>query len=129
MAQAQMSASQTRCHRLHAPGRAGGEIGHRLHAAPAGRQRAFQRVLTIRAQVQENEVPAFTRSALHEVRAYIERHGLLIDGPPFVLSRPAPAHRVDVEAGWPTRGAPGSGRIQSGAIPASRLSRSDRMPS
>lgn len=128
MAQARMTAPRARSHRVHTPGRVGAEVVHRLHAAPAGRQRAFQRVLTIRAQVQEDEVPAFTRSALQEVRAYIERHGLLIDGPPFVLSRPAPAHRVDVEAGWPTRGAPGSGRIQSGAIPASRLSRSDRMP-
>jgi hypothetical protein len=86
---------------------------------------AFQPVLTIRARVPTDEVPAFTRDALQEIRAYIERHHLRAEGPPFSIRHHASSGLVDVETGWPTRGAPGSGRIHSGALPASRLRSTD----
>jgi hypothetical protein len=77
----------------------------------------FRPVLTIRAQVHEDEVAAFTRDALQELRSYIEQHHVEVSGPPFSICRRVSGDRVDVEAGWPTGGAPGSGRIHGGMLP------------
>lgn len=87
----------------------------------------FQSVLTIRAQVREDEVASFTRTALRDIRSYIEQHHLQVEGPPFSICREVSADQVDVEAGWPTAGAPGSGPIHSGVLPAARLRLRDHL--
>jgi hypothetical protein len=87
----------------------------------APRPNAFRPVLSIRAEVDEADVPRFTREALTEVHDYITEQQLKVEGPPFSICRPRPHHRVDVEAGWPARGASGRRRIHSGSVPASAL--------
>ncbi len=114
---------QTRTAPRHA-GRIHGEaeaLAHQRQRQPLDNAGAFQPVLTIRARVPKDEVPAFTREALQEIRSYIDQHHLQVEGPPFSVHHDATAERVDVEAGWPARGAPGAGRIHSGALPVSRL--------
>jgi hypothetical protein len=99
------------------PSLAGDALGEGEPSRPA----AFQPVLTIRARVEEAEVPAFTRRALGEIRSYINEHHLEVQGPPFSIRRALSGHCVDVEAGWPVRGAPGTTRIHSGVLPITRV--------
>lgn len=91
--------------------------GQVSNGASAG-GRAFQPVLTMRGRIREEDAASFTREALREIRSYIRDNDLEVEGPPFSICRPRPNHRVDVEAGWPARGAPGKGHIHSGMLPA-----------
>ena len=77
----------------------------------------FQPVLSIRDRVEERQVPSFIREALREIRSYIEEQGVDVQGPPFSICHPVPNHRMDVEAGWPVRGASGAGRIACREMP------------
>jgi hypothetical protein len=96
--------------------------GSPRHERPkTGSGAACRAVLTIRSRVREADAAAFVREALRDVRAYIEEHQLEVEGPPFSICRPTPSGDVDVEAGWPTRGAPGAGRIHSGELPTGLL--------
>lgn len=85
---------------------------------------AFQRVLTMRARVDEADTAAFVRRTLREIHAYIREQDLDVAGPPFSVCHPLPDHVVDVEAGWPVNSAHGTERIHAGAIPATQLHRS-----
>jgi hypothetical protein len=80
-------------------------------------------VLTIRARVDQERVPSFVRAALGEIRGYIEEHQVEVEGPPFAICHPAPAHKVDVEAGWPVHRTQANGRIGLGALPTGLVRR------
>jgi hypothetical protein len=82
---------------------------------------AFQPVLTIRARVNQRDAAAFTRQALREIHAYINERDIEVEGPPFSICHPLPHDRVDLEAGWPARGAPDHGNIHTGALPITQL--------
>ncbi len=84
---------------------------------------AFQPVLSIRARVEERQAPSFIRVALREIRGYIEEQGVEVQGPPFSICHPVPDHRIDVEAGWPVRGASGAGRIACREMPPGLIRR------
>ncbi len=84
---------------------------------------AFQRVLTMRARVDEAEAARFIRRSLQEIHAYITAEALEVAGPPFSVCHPLPGHVVDVEAGWPVRSAHGTERSHAGVIPATQLNR------
>lgn len=87
----------------------------------------FQRVLTMRARIDEGETSTFVRRTLQEIHAFIKEGDLEVTGPPFSLCRPLPGHLVDVEAGWPVTSGQGTDRIHAGSIPATRLKpRSDQ---
>ena len=87
----------------------------------------FLHVLSMRARVEGCEVSSFVHSALQEIRRYIERQHIQVQGPPFLIRRPAPRGRVDVEVGWPVCRTSGGGRLPSGDLPAG-LIRSSRGP-
>ena len=74
--------------------------------------------LTIRKRVDAAEVPSFIVKSLREVRLYIERRHLKVEGPPFSNCRQAPNHRFDVEVGWPLARGSGAGRIHRAELPA-----------
>jgi len=86
---------------------------------------AFQPVLSIRDRVEERQAPSFIREALREIRGYIEEHHVEVQGPPFWHRSPVAFGRLDVEVGWPVRGASGSGRIVLREMPCG-LVRNDR---
>lgn len=84
----------------------------------------FQRVLSIRARVERQDVPSFVHDALTEIRVYIEEHHVDVEGPPFSLSRPAWGHGLDVEVGWPVGVAfAGAGRVACRDLPAGLVRR------
>ena len=76
-------------------------------------------MLSIRARVEEPDVPSFIRDALREIRSYIDEHHVEVEGPPFSIRDPAPLHGIDIEVGWPVRRAPGAGRIACRTLPTS----------
>jgi hypothetical protein len=86
----------------------------------------FQKVLTMRARVDEADTSAFVRRALQEIRAHINDRNVEVVGPPFSLCHPLTKQIVDVEAGWPVRSARGTDRIHAGALPATQLGRHGR---
>ena len=87
---------------------------HRKPPSPAD---ALQPVLTIRAHLEADQVPAFVRDSLHEIRGYIDEQHVEVAGPPFLISHGASLNGIDVETGWPVHRAPSNGRIESGALP------------
>lgn len=91
----------------------------RCHHGP--RASGFRPVVSIRENVDEAEVPRFTRQALNEIHAYLREQSVPVDGPPFSICHRLADRRVDVEAGWPAHGASGRRRIHSGTLPESAL--------
>ena len=88
-----------------------------------------QPILSIRATVAPNAVPAFTHAALERIRLYSRRQGIETAGGPFVTTHPS-GHSglVEVEAGWPTcRPCPGSDDIHAGALLRPRPSLHDAL--
>lgn len=83
----------------------------------------FQPVLSIRARVEEREVPSFVHSALREIRDYIEEQHINVEGPPFSICRPIAPRGVDVEVGWPVNHGAGIGRIAGRALPTALVRR------
>ena len=103
-----------------------GRIARHGCAGPAGPPGALH-VLTIRACVGSSEVPSFIRDALHEIRNHIEAHHVEVQGPPFAICRPAPAHHMDVEVGWPVRRASGTDRVACCTLPTGMIGRSTEL--
>jgi hypothetical protein len=78
-----------------------------------------QRVLSRRDRVEATDVPEFVREALDEIRATIERCHAEVQGPPFCIRHPSRQHGVDIEVGWPVKGASDADRISTCELPNS----------
>ena len=77
----------------------------------------------IRTQVSMEEMGSGLIPRLHgEVMAWLEKHGVAPDGPPFMRYHVINMlGKMDIELGWPVASAlPGNGRVAAGAIPAGR---------
>lgn len=78
-----------------------------------------QPILSIRGTVPEPEADAFAAEALHDVRVYMQEHGVAPAGPPLSIRRQR-GDEVDIDAGWPTASLlAGTSRIHSGLVPHS----------
>ena len=75
-----------------------------------------QPVLSRRGRVNVSDVPSFVRAALDELHADIERHHLVVEGPPFCIRHPLRQHEVDVEVGWPVK-SESAGRVSVCGLP------------
>ncbi len=69
--------------------------------------------------MEASRLPSFIREALEEFRATIERHHLEVQGPPFCIRQPSRQHEVDVEVGWPVKGASAASRVSTCELPIS----------
>lgn len=89
----------------------------RARASVSRSSRGQQPVISRRGLVDASEVPTFVREALDEILAHIEKHHLVVEGPPFCIRAPRRGHQVDVEVGWPVNSGSAAGRISIGALP------------
>ena len=69
--------------------------------------------------MEASRLPSFIREALEEIRATIERYHVEVQGPPFYIRHHSRQHEVDVEVGWPVKGASDANRISTCELPSS----------
>lgn len=89
---------------------------------------SVQLVLSEQRRVSSRQAAAFTAKALEQIREYIVRNGIQVDGPPFVICHPSTGDQIGVEAGWPVTGQriSGAGSIHLAMLPPNLLRPSGR---
>ena len=84
-------------------------------------QRPERHYAAIRTSVARNDIPAVVPPLLPRVFAWLERHRLLPDGPPFFRYCSCTGGQMVVEAGVPLSAPPpGDEEVCAGSLPAGR---------